>query len=61
MLESVIEVDLVLPTTTLPKFTEDALTDRLPVGVRFDVDVPAILVPAHPTVNRTFSIRKIVK
>ena len=50
-MESVTDVDFELPTGTVPKFTVDALTDKLPaVGAGLDVDVLAILVTAHPEV-----------
>lgn len=61
-MESVTEVDFELPTGTLPKFTVDALTDKLPaVGAGLDVDVLAILVTAHPEVNRMPSMRNVVR
>jgi len=61
LLESVMEVDFELPTGTPPKFTLDALTDKLPIGARLDGDVAVILVTAHPAVNRMASTRKMVR
>ena len=62
LFESVTDVDFVLPTGTLPKFTVDALTDKLPAaGAGLGVDVPAILVTAHPAVNRMASTRNMLR
>ena len=62
LFESVTDVDFVLPTGTLPKFTVEVLTDKLPAaGAGLGVDVPAILVTAHPAVNRMASTTNIVR